>query len=62
MEFGLLRPLIVRSGESVLLVPQGHQRTLLAALLQDANKVVPVDDIAETLCGASARRRAPRPA
>jgi DNA-binding SARP family transcriptional activator len=54
MEFGLLGPLEVRSGDTVLPVPQGHQRTLLAVLLLSANKVVPVDDIAETLWGAAA--------
>jgi DNA-binding SARP family transcriptional activator/Tfp pilus assembly protein PilF len=54
MEFGLLGPLVVRSGERVLAVPQGHQRTLLAMLLLDANKVVPAGEIAETLWGAAA--------
>ncbi len=49
MEFGLLGPLVVRCGETVLRVPQGNQRALLAVLLVDANRVVTVDDIAETL-------------
>jgi DNA-binding SARP family transcriptional activator len=49
MEFGLLGPLVIRTGGDALLVPQGNQRTLLAALLLDANQVVPVDQIAEAL-------------
>jgi DNA-binding SARP family transcriptional activator/tetratricopeptide (TPR) repeat protein len=59
MEFGLLGPLVVRSAGSVLQVPQGNQRVLLAALLLDANRVVPVDEIAETLWGAAPPTSAP---
>jgi len=53
MEFGLLGPLRVRCGETVLPVPQGNQRALLAMLLLDAGRVVSLDDIAETLWGAA---------
>jgi len=51
MEFGLLGPLAVRSGEMALPVPPGNQRTLLAVLLLDAGRVVSLEDIAETLWG-----------
>jgi DNA-binding SARP family transcriptional activator len=51
MEFGLLGPLVVRSGETAIPVPHGHQRTLLAVLLLDAGRVVSLDDIAETMWG-----------
>jgi DNA-binding SARP family transcriptional activator len=54
MEFGLLGPLVVRSGETVLAVPRGKQRVLLAVLLLDANRVVPLDNVAEALWGAAA--------
>jgi DNA-binding SARP family transcriptional activator/tetratricopeptide (TPR) repeat protein len=59
MEFGLLGPLVVRSAGSELQVPQGNQRLLLAALLMDANRVVPVDEIAETLWGTTPPASAP---
>jgi Transcriptional regulatory protein, C terminal len=51
MEFGLLGPLVVRCGKTALPVPHGHQRTLLAVLLLNAGRVVPLDDIAEALRG-----------
>jgi DNA-binding SARP family transcriptional activator len=54
MEFGLLGPLVVRCGGRAVPVSQGHQRTLLAVLLLDANRVVPVGEIAECLWGAAA--------
>jgi DNA-binding SARP family transcriptional activator len=59
MEFGLLGPLMVRCGETALPVPRGHQRTLLAVLLLHAGRVVPVDDIAETLWGPAPPPSAP---
>jgi DNA-binding SARP family transcriptional activator/Flp pilus assembly protein TadD len=51
MEFGLLGPLLVRRGGSVIPVQRGNQRTLLAALLLAANRVVPTEEIAEALWG-----------
>jgi DNA-binding SARP family transcriptional activator len=57
LEFGLLGPLLVRRGGTVIPVPRGNQRTVLAELLLAANQVVPVDRIAETLWGPGRRRR-----
>jgi DNA-binding SARP family transcriptional activator/TolA-binding protein len=54
MQFGLLGPLVVRRGETVVPVPAGKQRVVLAALLLNANRVVPVDVLAETLWGTAA--------
>lgn len=51
MEFGLLGPLLVRRGGTVIPVQRGNQRTLLAALLLAANRVVLAEDIAEALWG-----------
>jgi DNA-binding SARP family transcriptional activator len=51
-EFGLLGPLVVRSGGVVLPVSQGKQRVVLAALLLNAGRLVPVDKLAESLWGA----------
>lgn len=45
MEFGLLGPLVVRNGEMDVPVPRGHQRALLAILLLNANRLVPVEAI-----------------
>ena len=53
MEFLLLGPLVVRSGGGVVPVRPGKQRTVLAALLVAANRVVTTDDLAEALWGAS---------
>jgi DNA-binding SARP family transcriptional activator len=53
MEFGLLGPLVVRCCGTVLPVPQGHQRVLLAVLLLDANTVVPAGEVAEALWGTA---------
>ena len=54
MQFGLLGPLVVRRGETVVSVQAGKQRAVLAALLLNANRVVPVDELAETLWGTAA--------
>jgi DNA-binding SARP family transcriptional activator/Tfp pilus assembly protein PilF len=51
MEFCLLGSLIVRSGGVALPVQRGKQRAVLAALLLDANRVVSLDELAETLWG-----------
>jgi DNA-binding SARP family transcriptional activator len=49
VEFCLLGPLVVRSGDSVLPIPHGKQRVLLAALLAHAGEVIPADDLAELI-------------
>jgi DNA-binding SARP family transcriptional activator len=49
VEFCLLGPLVVRSGDGSLPIPHGKQRTLLAALLAHAGQVIPVDELAEVL-------------
>lgn len=49
LEFGLLGPLAVRRDGTAVPVPQGKQRTLLAALLLNAGKAVSVDDLADIL-------------
>ena len=49
MTFGLLGPLLVRSGGSELPVQRGGQRVVLAALLLDANRVVSADTLTELL-------------
>jgi hypothetical protein len=59
MEFGLLGPLVVRCGETVLPVPRGKQRALLAVLLLNRNRVVPVDEVAEIFWGAGPPPSAP---
>jgi DNA-binding SARP family transcriptional activator len=45
MEFGLLGSLVVRREGQPIEVAGGKQRTLLAALLLAANRMVPVDDL-----------------
>jgi DNA-binding SARP family transcriptional activator/tetratricopeptide (TPR) repeat protein len=52
MEFGLLGPVLVRCDGEALSVQRGNQRALLATLLLAANRVVPTEEIAETLWGA----------
>src|SRR5215470_15961024 len=51
MEFCMLGPLVVRSGETEIPVRRGHQRALLAILLLEANRLVPVEAIIEALWG-----------
>ena len=58
MEFGLLGPLVVRSGETEVPVRRGHQRALLALLLLHANHPVSVEAIAEALWGPAPPRSA----
>jgi len=59
MEFGLLGPLVVRSGGTVVPVRRGHPRALLAVLLLEANRVVPMEAIIEALWGPAPPRSAP---
>jgi DNA-binding SARP family transcriptional activator/tetratricopeptide (TPR) repeat protein len=49
VEFGLLGPLVVRSGDTPAQVSAGKQRVLLAALLLDANKLVANDRLIEAM-------------
>ena len=51
LEFCLLGPLVVRCGGVVLPVPRGRQRAVLAVLLLNADRVVSVGEIGETLWG-----------
>jgi DNA-binding SARP family transcriptional activator len=50
-EFCLLGPLLVRQAGTVVPVPPGKQRALLAALLLSARRLVPIDDLVEALWG-----------
>jgi DNA-binding SARP family transcriptional activator len=59
MEFGLLGPLLVRCGGTVIPVQRGNQRALLVALLLAANRVVPAEEIVETLWGTRPPPSAP---
>ncbi len=58
-EFGLLGPMLVRRAGAVRTIPPGKQRALLAALLVNANRAVPAEELALVLWGdappASAR-------
>jgi DNA-binding SARP family transcriptional activator len=51
VEFCLLGPLVVRSGSTAVKTPSGKQRTVLAALLLKAGRVVSLDELAEVLWG-----------
>jgi DNA-binding SARP family transcriptional activator len=52
MEFCLLGPLEVRRGAVVVPVRSGRQRAVLAALLLEANRVVPLERLAEVVWGS----------
>lgn len=45
MKFGLLGPLLVRDGDTVLPIPAGKQRAVLAVLLTRAGRAVPIDEM-----------------
>jgi DNA-binding SARP family transcriptional activator/Tfp pilus assembly protein PilF len=47
MWFGILGPLLVRDGDTVVEVPAARQRVLLAALLIRAGRTIPADVLAE---------------
>jgi DNA-binding SARP family transcriptional activator len=51
VEFCMLGPLTVRSADRLLTVPRGKQRVLLAALLLDANRVVPMSVLSDAMWG-----------
>jgi DNA-binding SARP family transcriptional activator len=57
-EFCLLGPLLVRRGGVVTPVTRGKERAVLAALLLGAGRAVSLDELAETLWGASPPRSA----
>jgi DNA-binding SARP family transcriptional activator len=59
IEFGLLGPLMVRCGGTVIPVQRGHQRALLATLLLAADRVVSAEEIAEALWGTAPPPSAP---
>ena len=52
VEFCMLGPLTVRSGDRLLTVPRGKQRVLLAALLLDANRIVPLSALSDAMWGS----------
>ena len=58
MEFCLLGPFAVRAGGAVMPVHAGKQRAVLAALLFNAGRVVPVNELAEVLWGPAPPRSA----
>ena len=53
-QFCLLGPLLIRSGGQTLPALPGKQRALLAALLLRANRMVPLEDLAEAAWGSAA--------
>jgi DNA-binding SARP family transcriptional activator/uncharacterized protein HemY len=59
LDFCLLGPLMVRSDGVPVAVPPGKQRAVLAALLLNAGRVVPVAELAEALWGAAPPPSAP---
>jgi DNA-binding SARP family transcriptional activator len=59
MEFGLLGPLLVCHGGTVIPVQRGNQRVLLTTLLLSANRIVPAEEIAEALWGTRPPPSAP---
>lgn len=59
MEFCLLGPLLVRCDGQAVPVPRGKQRVVLAALLLNAGRTVPADELAETLWGPAPPPSAP---
>lgn len=59
IEFGLLGALVVRTGNTEVPVRRGHQRALLATLLLNANRLVPVEAITDALWGTTPPRTAP---
>jgi DNA-binding SARP family transcriptional activator len=58
MEFGLLGRLVVRCGQTVLPVPAGKQRAVLAVLLVRTGQVVPIDEMIELIWAGSPPRSA----
>src|SRR5216683_2659659 len=52
-EFCLLGPLVVRCGGVLVPVRAGKQRAVLAALLLNAGRVVPLDELVEALWGSA---------
>jgi len=58
VEFCLLGPLVVRSGDAVVPIPQGKQRAVLAVLLVRAGQVVPASELAELIWDGAPPRSA----
>ncbi len=60
VQFRLLGPVEVRVGDRLLDVGAARQRSVLAALVMDANRAVAVDDLVERVWGASRLPEQPR--
>lgn len=58
MEFCLLGPLLVRRGSHAVVIAQGKQKALLAALLLRGNYVVTIDELIELLWASTPPRSA----
>jgi DNA-binding SARP family transcriptional activator/Tfp pilus assembly protein PilF len=58
VEFCLIGPLVVRSGQAVLPIPQGKQRAVLAVLLVRAGQVVPAFELAQLIWDGAPPRSA----